>query len=243
VQALSISADTLFAGQSAVLPLLLGSQNEPLDSVYGLAFSVSYDPSVIKDNIRFMPGSSWFADADQYLILQKNFPEQHHLDVAITRIDGVPVSGWGAIGNFFIIIEDNIFGDPDPVFPSDTSLKTLLYFTGMQSVNARGNSKGLENKQVELVIQQLASATHELPWWDRQLRLYPNPATDVLQVQSPENPVNAVEICDLAGRKVYTSVPNAPVFDLSVRHLPAGAYFVQVFTEKGKIVRKLNIIR
>lgn len=243
VQALSISADTLFAGQSAVLPLLLGSQNEPLDSVYGLAFSVSYDPSVIKDNIRFMPGSSWFADADQYLILQKNFPEQHHLDVAITRIDGVPVSGWGAIGNFFIIIEDNIFGEPDPVFPGDTSLKTLLYFTGMQSVNARGNTKGLENKQVELVIQQLASATQELPWWDRQLRLYPNPATDVLQIQSPETPVIAVEISDLAGRKVYASVQNASVFDLSVRQLPAGAYFVQVFTEKGKVVRKLNIIR
>jgi hypothetical protein len=242
-QSLIISADTLYEGQSAILPLVLGTQSAPLDSVYGFSFSVSYDPAFIKDNIRFAPGNSWFADNDKYLVLQKNFPEQQRLDVAITRTDGVPASGWGTIGNFFIIIEDNIFGDPNPSLPPDTSLKTLIYFTETQSINSSGNTGVLGETPSELVIKRTAVGVNSTPNLDKTIAIYPSPASNVLHIESHFTSIQKIVLSDMTGQIVGQFMGDTPHWQIPLQALPPGAYFARILSETGTTTKKFIIAR
>lgn len=240
--ALTINADTLRAGESVRLPLLLGSVNMPLDSIYGLAFSISYDPNALKDPVRFIPSNSWFGDSSQYLYIQKNYPEHGHLDVAITRTDHVPVSGWGPIGDLFIIIEDNIFVEPAPVVPSDTTLKTMLYFNGLRTLNAKEKAKPLDTHPVELVIYQPTSAVHSPTDWDRNIAVFPNPAAEVVRLESRGPDISRIEVLDVAGRLIWQTETNEPTLQIPVKNCPNGVVFVRIFTEKGVCIRKVNIL-
>lgn len=60
--------------------------------------------------------------------------------------------------------------------------------------------------------------------------IYPNPATDVVNVESKEN-VTSVEIIGLSGQKLFNS--NAK--QINVSHLSKGIYIVKVLLENGKI--------
>ncbi len=239
---LTLETDTLEAGQSIGLPISLGSADMPMDSLYGLAFSIAYDPKVVKDNVRFQPSSSWFGDSTEFLFLQKNFPEQGHLDVAITRTDRMPVSGWGDIGKMFIIIEDNIFGDPDPLGPPDTTLKTMLYFRGLSSVNDQEKPKAMDAPPVELVIQRTTSSVKDIPVWERAIALSPNPANETLRISSREARLERVELTDMTGRLAFSQMFGQQEAQFATQHLPIGTYFVRIFTERGIAVRKLTIV-
>ncbi len=240
---LTLEADTLIAGQVVALPISLGSIDMPMDSIYGLAFSISYDPALVKDNVRFQPSSSWFGDSTQFLFLQKNFPLQGHLDIAITRTDGVPVSGWGTIGNMFIIIEDNIFGEPDPIVSSDTTLKTMVYFRGLSSINAVEKAKAMDAPPVPLFIHRAStSALKDLSEWTRGIKLIPNPAAEMFYISSHEASIERVEIRDMTGRVVKSQIVGQGEASLSIGQLPSGTFIVSVFTEKGIAMKKLNVV-
>ncbi|MCB0530391.1 MAG: hypothetical protein KDC65_18055, partial [Saprospiraceae bacterium] len=163
----TIQADTLSPGQMVALPLLLGSQDMPADSIYGLAFSISYDREKVKSEVSFRPSDSWLGQKAEMLWLQKNFPEQGRLDVAITRTDGMPVSGWGPIGDVFVIIEDDIFFgsfDPEADGLIDTVAKTTLFFSSLSTVNSNEDPLELNAPPVELVILKSTTSTTAPDW-------------------------------------------------------------------------------
>jgi hypothetical protein len=65
---------------------------------------------------------------------------------------------------------------------------------------------------------------------DPQLRLWPNPATDQIWLESRGEPFSRVEVTDLAGRMVQQVELGQPAqqHSLSVSDLPAGMYMVRV---------------
>lgn len=66
--------------------------------------------------------------------------------------------------------------------------------------------------------------------------IYPNPATDVLNVLS-ENTINKVEIFNIQGQLVKAA--NGNVDSISISDMNAGVYFVKVTTDKGTATHKL----
>ena len=74
--------------------------------------------------------------------------------------------------------------------------------------------------------------------------IYPNPANSSFTILSTENLSNSViEICNLPGEKIYSSVLEHCDGSLTVdcKPFPSGIYFVSRQTEKGMSVRKLII--
>ncbi|MDN3692951.1 T9SS type A sorting domain-containing protein [Chryseobacterium tructae] len=64
--------------------------------------------------------------------------------------------------------------------------------------------------------------------------LYPNPATDVLNIKS-KGKVNAVEIYDVSGRKVSADLDGDKV---NVKNLNPGSYIISIETKEGKTTEK-----
>jgi len=61
-----------------------------------------------------------------------------------------------------------------------------------------------------------------------------------LSIESGELRVNNVEIFDVFGKKVLSQNSlTSPETVFNISHLPAGVYFVRIFTESGEVVKKV----
>ena len=68
------------------------------------------------------------------------------------------------------------------------------------------------------------------------LKVYPNPTTDYLFIDSEGQPIKKLQLFHLNGKMV--SLPGQPGNSLHVAHLPAGLYFVRIETDKKLYVKK-----
>ena len=67
--------------------------------------------------------------------------------------------------------------------------------------------------------------------------IFPNPATDVVTIKGLENNLKSVEIFNIAGQKVLTTVNN--IETINVSEFEAGVYFVKLYTETANTTIKL----
>lgn len=242
--ALALPADTLFAGQMTWIPVVLGTENIPADNLHGLAFSISYNPKVLRPEY-FEPVDSWFGTPDDGLLcLQRHFPGQNRLDVALTRTDGLPTGGFGLIGRMFIIIEDDIFFKKDldePESEDESTITTRIFVRNIQALTPSNTQTEVASVESRVVISQTVS-TDLPPDQDQMIALWPNPASEILHIASPEELLRAVSIADMAGRIQFrkTDVQAATV-EVPVRDWAPGAYLVQVQTGRGVATRLLII--
>ena len=72
------------------------------------------------------------------------------------------------------------------------------------------------------------------------VRVYPNPTSGVLRVESGEWRVESVEVFDVFGKNVsrLTSHISHPI-SIDISFLPAGVYFVRITTDGGVVTRKV----
>lgn len=72
------------------------------------------------------------------------------------------------------------------------------------------------------------------------ITISPNPATSEIEVTSNQSSVNGIEIYNMLGEKVYCSpiTDYRSPFTVNVSSFPVGMYFVEIFTKKGREVKK-----
>jgi len=93
----------------------------------------------------------------------------------------------------------------------------------------------------------------------QSIMLFPNPTTGEFTIKNEQLIINNIGVFDVFGRKVGAKFPSnklegwtrsgrggkegwqqqADGVVLDISHLPAGIYFVKIFTEKGEIVKKI----
>jgi hypothetical protein len=73
------------------------------------------------------------------------------------------------------------------------------------------------------------------------VKIYPNPTTGELKIESGELRIEDIVIYDIFGKKLSSNhhAASSPNYLINISHLSAGIYFVQISTEEGKIVRKV----
>ncbi|MBL7795879.1 MAG: T9SS type A sorting domain-containing protein [Saprospiraceae bacterium] len=246
VPSMTLAADTLFAGQTTYIPVILGTSDIPADSLHGLAFSLAYNPKVLTPQY-FEPVSSWFGDPDNGLLcMQRHFEGQNRIDVALSRTDGLPTSGFGLIGRMFIIIEDDIFfrkkdlGEPES--ENEATITTRMFFRNirlMRTSNASVDAAPTESKVT--VSQTVGTAQPEQS--GIAFSVWPNPASQTVHLATgSEIPLRAVRISDLAGRLCYQSTnQNAASLTVAVQGWTPGVYLIQAQTDFGRTTQMLVI--
>lgn len=74
------------------------------------------------------------------------------------------------------------------------------------------------------------------------LNLYPNPAKDLLRVQTNE-PILEIRMMDMLGQVVYQNTADSKQHEINVSALQPGFYIVQVLTPKGITTQKVQVSR
>jgi hypothetical protein len=72
------------------------------------------------------------------------------------------------------------------------------------------------------------------------VKVFPNPTRSNLNISSEMN-INQVRLVDMLGQVVYSADVNGNTHQVSVNSLRSGIYFVQIFSEKGLITRKVQV--
>jgi len=108
-----LTLDTISTSQPLTVPLFYGTSSMPADSVYGLAFTINYDPGLVDSTqpIYMDFSQSWLGTVGtDALSIQYLIQGQGELDVAITRTDGNSLTGYGLFGELNVVTTDNLSG-------------------------------------------------------------------------------------------------------------------------------------
>ena len=71
---------------------------------------------------------------------------------------------------------------------------------------------------------------------DNSLKLYPNPVTNILTIESKNVAISKVEIYSILGKKIKEI--NSNFVSITTDKLPKGIYIIRIYSEKGMVMKK-----
>ncbi|MCB9265873.1 MAG: T9SS type A sorting domain-containing protein [Lewinellaceae bacterium] len=213
-------------GSSFNIPIVVGTEDLPIQDVYGVAFTIVYDPEVIDaGSLDIIYPVTWFGEPGVNTIsIDRTYAAEGRIEMAITRTDQNNVSGYGPIA-FLIGIIDDIAGlKPDT--DTEVSIENVLALSvGEGRIPLKGRSVRfkLKNKDEEPPAEA-----------DGVFSVFPNPTTDWVTVASkygyqPEQ----LTLLTLDGKEL--NVPKEENRRISLQGLPAGTYILSIRTGDTRV--------
>lgn len=219
-----ITADSISRIGNNSLDITL-ENNGAATPIYGLAFSVNYDPLIVDPSVLGLDISqSSLAGPENNLLLQiqQVFPEEGRIDLAIVRTDQEDITGTGLIGQLNVAILDT------------TATELALSVEEVVVLTAQGSRLAATGMMAEIpVASQTVNTLNLLP--DNAVRIFPNPSTHNLYVAAPNLRVEEINVYDINGqlRKHFRQAGW-----LEVEELHTGFYLIKIKTDRGIAIKK-----
>lgn len=225
----NISPDSVPAGDTLTVPIMVGAPINPVDSIYGVAVTIDFNPALI-DTIYMQYGSSAFAILGTApLVVEKLDKANGKLRVGICRFDHVNVAGTGTVGDIVIVMDDNL--------KTKSTIEDMfkLSFGEVMAIDASGNKFGLYPVADSVGVIANINLTQD------DLTVFPNPANDVIKIQSGRELIQDFMIMDLQGREQLSENDlNTREASINLNSLVPGTYFIRMKTTGGRsYMRKL----
>lgn len=229
---------SLDSGDVVILDISIGTNQVPVIDMNGMKYSINL-PSGMMDSSSvevIFHDDSWLAEGSPF-VSKGIVPWEGKIDAGIAKVSGGKnaASGYGVISTVVFIIVDDIEG-----FKSDGPFKSIpMSITGGQTMGVNGTMYELDTANFVLQVPTTPTAN---PY---NLVLYPNPASDVLNVHvNGKTTLSTIQVYDLQGRVVMSMDGlTTKQQTLSVSHLAPGLYYVEAEHEHGKLIQPLSVIR
>jgi hypothetical protein len=211
-------------GESVLVKIGLA---EDIPNLKALAFSIEYDPTYIA-SLNFLGGNEF---NDEELEFGINAGNQFDFAKFLLAEDAsfapnIPSAPLRLTAN----------ADLDEPLPSN---ETTLRFKNIKAYLEDGTFVQLEGQTVTIVFPNIAVSTEEIIAAE-ELRLFPNPTTDRVRIESAQSMIENIQVLDATGRLVASYLAKAQyqeTIDLSA--YANGIYFIQVRTDKGITTKKV----
>lgn len=227
-----VQPDTLLLGAENVFDIILGSDIDPTDPVYGLAFTVVYDTAAVEPGTAYTTfGNSWLGTIDDDMIsFHRDRYEDGRIDVALTRTDGLDVAGGGTLGQLHITIQDVIF-------MRNGNYPLVFDIENIRVIDHLEVEIGVTPQQTTSIIKNAILNT-AAPLQQR-LQLFPNPTSERLYIRTDAQ-VERVMLSTLTGQ-VLTHYGAVNEIDMS--QLPAGSYLIRIWTNAGLTTHRVSVVK
>ena len=212
--------------------MFLGEASAPISNINGLAFTVTFDQSVIDANSFYIEYPASFLNAgNQNLKFQKSDFSNGKLYTATTHTNNVNASGYGKIAVLHYKIKSGLTRDEvlnigiTQTKQSNASGVLTPITAGTATVAAIGASVG---------IDELSNGNN--------IGLYPNPATISAIIQS-SSLLQKVEVLSLTGQIILSETTSGTQHQLDLSSVANGVYFVNIYSTDQKILRKKLVVQ
>ncbi|MDX2249432.1 MAG: T9SS type A sorting domain-containing protein [Bacteroidia bacterium] len=229
--------DSALVGDTLFLPIYLGVDSIPADSIYGIAFSILYDNTLVDSaSAKISYSNGWLGMPGTSLIgLQKDFFANGKIDVALTRNDHISASGFGQIAVLSIVMVDDISGK------SNLYENLTLEITDFRVINATGQVIPINPLPAQIVVYQLES-TGLANLYNQGVLVYPNPTSGIVTVEMEKNHAFTASVFDMNGKQLRQTSTRAHRLSVDMSSLPAGLYILSVESEGKRFIQKLQVV-
>lgn len=224
------------------IPLILGSPDQPILDINGVAFSITYDAELIAD-LQLTLDPLWMGGDGEVFLLQShldNNPESAgQLDVAMTRLGNNPVTSFGRIGTLSIIIEDDLI----ELLPDNVDrLPIAISVVGVGAVDGNFNQIPVVQDSLHLNVIHPAAISDVIDQKNNiQVKIFPNPASEVINITSSVS-LEGISIHSLSGQSLFSlPLDRIKKLKLSIDFLPPGPVLLEFKTPFGPRFKKLII--
>jgi hypothetical protein len=212
------------------MDIMLGSSTNFQNALYGIAFEIQFDQSLLESGQAKIVYTPSFLNANnQNIEFDKDLFTAGRNYAATVRTDHTNVSGQGKIGEFWFRVKDAVTDDtPIQVFAAgahkvSANGNLVSATTGTASVAVSHNAAGLQKQAVMMNAQ-----------------VFPNPAVQSVTLMNDSQIATQYLITDLTGREVAKG-NFLKITSVDVSALGAGTYLVRLDSESGWQVRKLIV--
>lgn len=209
------------------VPIIVGESDNALQDVYGIAFTVRFDPEVIDPaSIAVVYPTSWFGQPGINTLTLHQVHEDGRIEMSITRIDRNNVSGHGQVA-YIIGIIDDIAGI---IKESEVEVDAVICMDVNENwipLQGRSTTFELQPDKDELPADEVKGL----------FNVHPNPASDWVTVSSRHSFVpDRLRLLNMSGQEIQ--VPTEAQ-RLSLAGLPSGVYLLQITTGKTSVYRRV----
>lgn len=226
---ISLLVTTVEQGGWNKADIILGSSSAPLSQLYGLAFDINFDNTLIEANSAYMTYSSSFLNASTTNVqFRKTNFTSGKVYAASVRTNGTEVNGNGKIGEFWFKVKDNTAG---------TTLN--LSTSNSQKMKKNGVKSALAGGSTSPVIEAKTVGLNEINL-NNSVSYFPNPASHEVTITTGSSVDVNYGIIDIVGREVKKGTfSNTTKLDVST--LQNGSYLIRLSAGSDVTYKKLVI--
>ena len=223
-------------GDTVVISVYLGTPQLPASSIYGIAFSIDYDNTVIDSgSVTVNYSNSWLGNygMDLYAVDQ-DFFLSGQIDIGMTRVDHTTVAGYGLIADITVMIDDITGKKETEEITIGLKNISLIDMAG-QPLPVKSSSAKVN---ISLSNEELFTRSED------RLKIYPNPSQGLttFSVEGLIHGESSITIRDIQGREMISGskqLRNDIYLDLST--LSPGLYLAEWKNKHQKIIKKFTI--
>ena len=230
-----IPVQKIDAYSEITMPIVLGTESNLVEGLYGIAFSLNIDTSYIDPkNIRLDVADGWLNnDTDELLSLFEFNEFDSQLNVSITKTNCKSTGGFGNIANLRIVVMIEI--EPEK--------RTKDFEITIENVLISDKSSGYEsivNKGLQQ-IESKAVVVTDVPTFSSTIdfQVYPTPTDGTLNINTNLPNTTSIEIINIIGATVYTN--NFKNYtSINTATWPSGVYYLHL--NNGELIQQRKIL-
>ncbi len=216
---------SLVPGTVVNIPIVLGTSLFPANNIYGIAFTINYDPSFVQaGSMQLDITNSWLGDGSNSIHIGENQFSNGQFDVGFVRIDHQNISGNGMIATLSFTVANGVSGLFNLSFTKVVAIDKYEYSIPIHPLSSSIYTSLFEDLTLEYLIN-----------------VFPNPASDYLVVTSPSEIINQITCFNLVGKELFSIEGNRKQFEFSTQSLKEGVYVLKIETSKGVVNKKIVI--
>ena len=233
--AVVLSADSLQTGDTLRIDLLLGSDTVPVPAIYGIAFSLDFDTTLVQaSSLQVRYDTSWLGTpGTDLLTLTYPYAGQGTIDMGLIRTDQTNRAGAGRIAHLTLIMIDDLGGK--------TPLREQMAFSivGLQALSVDEAPVIIQSQDDTLWLGEGPTGIGGSDLLG--VYVYPNPAHDWLTIDLPPAVVAEGRLFDPLGRLVHVQKGMRNTQRWTLSSLAPGLYVIQVRSAGRQAIRKIWI--
>jgi hypothetical protein len=227
---IDVMQDTLTAGATGNISILLGDALNNTNNIYGIAFTINFDPSYVDPASFHINGNgSWMGTQNTNMMcLALNDGNNGIVQAVVTRYDQTNISGYGQIANMNFTMKNN--------FTTTQSIPISL--TNISLIDKTNNNINVGTINDSIVALNPLLQINTLDY--SEIKIFPNPTKENVTLLTKVN--STIEIFDVSGNIVNKTVSTSNKTTIVTQSLNSGIYFIYVTEKGGRIYRNKLII-
>lgn len=243
---LQTSTPVVMPGASVNIDLSLEGVPNGSDHFYGIAFTLKYNNELLEED----DGPDFELTENNWIEADNSNVEELYIDndgrgdamLAITRTNqtSIPIQST-SIGNFSVVIQDIILSLDRDTF--------TLEIENVRLISDRFQSIPAFTDKIQIIVTNdtssvVVSTDEVLSKLEDQIQVFPNPATDNVFIDSPEE-VHSIQLLDQVGQvtSVLFQAYDNRQLGFSTNGLASGVYYLRMKFQKHLITKKLIIVK